>query len=296
MDTLSAESTPTAATIRRSGRISKEVPIILAGSDAAGQHFSERTRTLLLSLHGASLLCHRKLIPEQELYLTLVSDRREIEIRICGQIGQREDGYIYGVAFTDPEIDFWKVEFPPAEAAPSNVIPLTLECTGCRRHAIVQFDATEMDVYAVNDGILRYCSRCVLSTIWRISTKPAVDAPQAFYVPPAAVEQSRAEPQVVTPIAKTNRRSERRMSARCKACIRASGWAEEVVPCDDLSRGGFSFQSKRRYPMEIVIEAAVPYTPGAVGIFVPAQIMNVAELGAGELFRYGAAYMRSPKR
>lgn len=296
MDILSAESTPTAVTIRRSGRICKEVPIILSGSDAAGQHFSERTRTLLLSLHGASLICHRKLIPEQELYLTLISDRREIDVRVCGQIGQREDGHIYGVAFTDPEIDFWKVEFPPAEAAPSDVIPLTLECTGCRRRAMVQFDATEMDVYAVNDGILRYCSRCVLSTIWRISTKPAVDVPPASYVPSTTAEQSLGVPQPVAPVAKTNRRSERRMSAKCKACIRASGWAEEVVPCDDLSRGGFSFQSKRRYPMEIVIEAAVPYTPGAVGIFVPAQIMNVAELDAGKLIRYGVAYMRSPKR
>ncbi len=169
MNAGSTEPTQTSATVRRSGRISKEIPIILSGGDASGRQFSERTRTLLLSLHGASVICHYKLVPEQEAYLRVISNNREIEVRVCGQIGERDDGYIYGAAFTNPDIDFWRIELPPAGALPSDLIPVTLECPGCRRRVSLQFDATEMDVYAVNEGMLRYCSRCGLSTVWKIA-------------------------------------------------------------------------------------------------------------------------------
>lgn len=331
MSAVSTEPTQTSAAVRRSGRISKEIPIILSGGDAAGRQFSERTRTLVLSLHGASVICHHKLIPEQEAYMLVISNNRETEVRICGQIGERDDGYIYGVAFADHDIDFWRIEFPPAEALPSDLIPVTLECSGCHRQVALQFDATEMDVYAVNEGMLRYCSQCSLSTVWKIATgktehcRPANPAslPTAINAAPVgnrmeirlpvdsvstapagsrvAASQAAAMPPPVTPstqpvqaLAQANRRRDRRTQVKFNACIRASGWGEEIVPCEDMSRGGFSFRSKRQYAVETMIEAAVPYEPG-MSIFVPAQIANVFEPQGGGLFRYGVAYIRSPK-
>ncbi|MGH9572361.1 MAG: PilZ domain-containing protein [Candidatus Acidiferrales bacterium] len=333
MSAVSTEPTQTSAAVRRSGRISKEIPIILSGGDAAGRQFSEQTRTLVLSLHGASVICHHKLIPEQEAYLRVISNNREAEVRICGQIGERDDGYIYGVAFTDPDIDFWRIEFPSAEALPSDLIPVTLECSGCHRQVALQFDATEMDVYAVNEGMLRYCSRCSLSTVWKIATPKAEQgrpmgtpaasrlqtAPSAVNAAPAtshaeirlsvdpaptAAAGSEAASAPAAPIpppimpsvkpAQPNRRRDRRTKVKFNACIRISGWGEEIVPCEDMSRGGFSFRSKRQYSAEAMIEAAVPYEPG-MSIFVSAQIANVFELPGGKVFRYGVAYIRSPK-
>ena len=299
-----------AAGVRRSGRISKEIAILFSGADAAGRAFSEETRTLVLSLHGASVLCQHKLIPEQEAYLRVISSNREIEVRICGQIGEREDGYIYGVAFADPDIDFWGIEFPPAEGLPMDLIPVTLECSGCHRQVDLQFDATEMDVYTVNEGALRYCSQCGASTLWRIAAKriaPKVQAAtpeaeavlaEAITAQPQPAVQPAPEP-VVSPVAlppQPNRRSERRMKVKFNACIRVPGRSDDVVPCEDVSRGGFSFHSSREYAVETLIEAAVPYTHGAISIFVPAQIANVSPLQNGKLFRYGAAYIRSAKR
>ena len=330
MSAVTTEPTQTYTTVRRSGRISKEVPIILSGGDAAGRQFSERTRTLLLSLHGASLICHHKLIPEQEAYLRVISNNRETEVRVCGQIGERDDGYIYGVAFTDPDIDFWRIEFPAAETLPSDLMPVRLECSGCHRQVALQFDATEMDVYAVNEGMLRYCSQCSLSTVWKIATRrleqdrpastptatPMRSAPSAVNVASAtgqteillpvapasaSTENMSASVAVVlpatTPAAKppqANRRRDRRTKVKFNACIRTSGSGEEIVPCEDMSRGGFSFHSERQYSVETMIEAAVPYEPG-MSIFVPAQIANVSELQGARLFRYGVAYVRSPK-
>ena len=345
MTPVTVEPTQASITgIRRSGRISKEIPVTLAGADSAGRQFCERTRTLVLSLHGASVICHHKLIPEQEVYLRVLSDNREIEVRICGQIGEREDGYIYGVAFADPEVDFWHMEFPPAQALPSDLTPVTLKCSGCHRQISLQFDATEMDVYTVNEGSLRYCSCCSLSTIWKMEepftgpkaeSRPRTMLPEIDLLekspatpetkshvpleptpsvvtppkrPPASTPAAVVDPTVTlsapSPIAppmvpmkppQPNRRADRRTKVKYNACIRVSGWAEEVVPCEDMSRGGFSFNSKRQYSVETMIEAAVPYTPNGASIFVRAQIANTATLRDG-LFRYGAAYIRSPRK
>ena len=71
------------------------------------------------------------------------------------------------------------------------------------------------------------------------------------------------------------------------------GSPDEITLCEDMSRGGFSFQSKRQYSVEAMIEAAVPYAPGA--IFVPAQIANVREIQKGKLYRYGVAYVRAAR-
>lgn len=293
-------------TVRRSGRISKEIAVLVSGSDADGRQFSERTKTLVLSRHGASLLSHHKLVPEQEFFLRSLSNNREIEVRVCGEIGEREDGYIYGVAFVDPRVDFWEVEFPPSQNLPISLTPMTLECTGCKARVAVRFDAMEMDVYAVNDGVIRYCRHCLISTVWKRAMGEAVPAKAADpkpEPPPEPKQEVQAAPVVKTPAtpppaaaAIPNRRRERRTKLKCSACIRCSGASEDVVECEDMSRGGFGFRSSRQYPEETMIEVAIPYTPGGTSIFVPARIANVRELQPGKLFRYGAAYLSSGKK
>jgi hypothetical protein len=39
-----------------------------------------------------------------------------------------------------------------------------------------------------------------------------------------------------------------------------------------MSRGGLRFKSTRKYLEKMLIEVAVPYSPGGDAIFVPAQI------------------------
>ena len=293
-----------AAGRRRSGRKTKELPIVLSGSDTEGRQFSETTKTLVLSRHGASVLSRHKLIPEQEIFLLAVETKREVEVRICGQIGEGKDGYVYGVAFLDPSVSFWEMEFPPADELEKDLMRVTLECTGCRQRASVDFDATEMDVYLVNEGSLRYCKRCLNSTIWKIATEatehdiPVASKPEAASVAqnetkPVTQLASEASPTPATP--PPNRRKERRTKVKFTACIRSSSAIEEVVACEDVSRGGFSFRSSRQYPEDTLVEGALPYTPGQVPIFVSARIVNVTRLKDGTGYRHGAAYIRSSK-
>jgi hypothetical protein len=333
---------------RRSGRISKEIAIILSGSDIEGLQFSETTKTLVLSRHGGSVLSRHKLVPEQEIFLRAVGAYREADVRVCGEIGECEEGHIYGVAFVDPLVDFWGIYFPPPDESGKDLVSVTLECTVCGRHAAVQFDATEMDVYIANDGGPRFCKRCLTSTFWKITTEaaaPEPEAPMPVAQKPEAQRDAQEEPNVrASPVAEAptkpprDRRKERRTNVNLTACIRSSGatkealeqllsemkkrhgaaqgteptaedWKElvesykkyfreydEIVACVDISFAGFCFHSSRQYSEKEMIEVAVPYTAGAVPKFVLARIKNVRKLQEGNVYRYGAAYIRSIRK
>jgi hypothetical protein len=180
--------------VRRSGRIPKEIPIVLIGSDLAGKVFSEETKTVLLSLHGAGLLSRNKLSPEQEMVLRWPERNKEAEIRIVGQIGKDSDVYTYGVAFFDHVENFWEMEFPPPTAKEQELGVLTLVCNVCQTFERVDDDSIEADVVATNDGVLRFCKRCGNSTIWKVGRTGAAPT-----VPANAGEPSVAAPRLRVP-------------------------------------------------------------------------------------------------
>ena len=76
--------------------------------------FSEETKTVVLSQHGAGILSYHKLVAEQELTLRVKATNREADVRVGGEIAQEEGRYTYGAAFVDERLDFWGVDFPPA--------------------------------------------------------------------------------------------------------------------------------------------------------------------------------------
>ena len=102
-------------------------------------------------------------------------------------------------------------------------------------------------------------------------------------VPPASVQRA------------GNRRRALRSRVNFTALLRHADLGEEIAESDNISRGGFSFRSLRAYPVNSMIEVAVPYSPGFEAIFVPACIKHIEDLPGGTLFRYGAAYTTLPK-
>lgn len=345
------------AGVRRSGRIPREIPILLLGTDTSGRVFSEETHTLVLSLHGAGILSHNKLSPDEVLVLRLLDSGHEVEIRFVGNLGEDPSGgYVYGVTFCDPNLDFWQIEFPP----PQQSLPsagTSLQCSICGSRATVEQSEVEADVFLVSQSVFRYCDSCGQTTPWKLATGDArpvriagpvgppplgfksfsssnlapatafVPAPSvapalvsaapersaysggalhelvsAGVVPAASVESSTAvalktaPPKSVpaTPPAfsgggKPNRRRHVRTRVQFTACIRVEH-AEEIVECDNVSKGGLCFRSRKHYSENDAIQIAVPYSPGQPAIFVPAQIRRVEEIPALALFRYGLAY------
>ena len=310
--------------VRRSGRIAKEVPILLLATDPNGRVISEETKTVVLSLHGAGILSHHRFAPEEVLTIRRLDSCREAEIRVVGQLGHGPDGYVYGVTFTDPDLDFWQIEFPPAPAAPEST-EVVLECHLCHDRHIVEPSEIESDVYTINGSILRPCEVCGVTTSWKRADPNANPAPSPRRMAVPAPSRDRrpaygtsraadATPQPVAsipemataltaladePLAQapsrcsspeSNRRRNRRVCVNFTACVRHADFGDDIVECNEVSKGGLSFRSPKRYSVNSLVEIAVPYSPGQTPIFVPASIKHAEKLPGSNLYCYGAAY------
>jgi PilZ domain len=320
--------------LRRSSRIPKELAILLTGSDMDGKGFSEMTKTVLLSRHGAGILSTYKLSAEQEIIIRYLDTNKEAVVRVVGGIGSEGELYTYGVAFADhSNIDFWGIDFAPVSEREKDARRVLLECGSCKERETVEHSDVESDVLIINEGIVRYCKQCADSTLWRraaevdepselteghvfqegagrevgrssagaattVTTVATLPAPSVQTSPQVTLAGSNAQtsppqaapsaPKPAAPI--DNRRKHPRTKVSYKACIRRSGFTDDVVTCEDMSKGGICFKSRKQYFARTNIEVAVPYAPGGNAIFVPAEIAWVVEITKDKLYKCGVAY------
>jgi hypothetical protein len=172
--TMVGASAPTevgTAAMRRSGRLSRQVSILLIGSDTEGTVFCEETHTVVLSLHGAGVVSRQRLVAEQELVLRVFGTGREAEIRVVGEIAREGDVHTYGVAFLDEKLDFWGVEFPAAPIWEEWPEVLTLECGSCKELVELRNGDFEYDICVTHGGLPRFCDECGYLTVWRRSSE-----------------------------------------------------------------------------------------------------------------------------
>jgi hypothetical protein len=292
--------------VRRSSRIPKEIDILLVGSDTEGKVFSENTKTVLLSRHGAGIVSGYKLSAEQELILRRLDTNKETEVRVVGRIGVESDVYTYGVAFLDPTQNFWGIQFPVPSQAERELRIVSLECGSCQARETVEQSDLESDVYLVNEGIVRFCRKCGSSTFWKRASEDAEEAPVVVEMVQsrsmgwvdeegdASAPVAVAAPAEPAPAARReNRRKHVRTKVNFKACVRSFAHGDDVVACEDVSRGGLCFKSRKPYAEKFKIEVAAPYTPGVQNFFTPAEIVHVQELKDEKKFRCGVAYLKS---
>jgi hypothetical protein len=294
--------------VRRSSRIPKQINVLLVGSDTEGKVFSEQTKTVLLSRHGAGIVSRYKLSAEQELILRRLDTNKEAEVRLVGQIGVEHEAYTYGVAFLDSTNNFWGMDFPAPSEAEKRTRIVSLECGSCQTQETVEQSDLESDVYRINEGIVRYCKKCGSSTFWKGGSGKVEETPVLVemiagrsmgWVPEE--EQASAPVAVAAPaepapaVRRENRRKYVRTKANFKACIRSFSNGDDIVTCEDVSRGGLCFKSRKPYPENFRVEVAAPYTPGGPNFFTPAKIVYVQEEKDEKRFRCGVAYLKSSR-
>jgi hypothetical protein len=291
--------------LRSSGRIAKEIAILLVGSDMEGKVFSEQTSTVLLSRHGAGILSQYKLSAEQELILRRLDTDKEAEVRVVGQLGAHGENYTYGVAFLDPEIDLWGIKFPTLTDSEREASRVLLQCSSCKARELVEQSDLESDVYLINEGIVRSCKKCGSSTIWTRATGDDAGEPVPLENALSRAKES-ANPQETLPAASPdpapapqpaarpeNRRKHVRTKVNFKACVRSHAFGDDIVTCEDISRGGLRFKSRKEYTTNTEIEVAAPYSPGTPDIFVRGLIVHVGELKQEKRFRCGVCYAKT---
>jgi hypothetical protein len=286
--------------MRRSSRIPKEIPILLVGSDMEGKVFSEQAKTVLLSRHGAGIISEYKFSPEQELIIRSMETNKEAEVRVVGQLGAVGNSYTYGVAFLNQNIDFWGVEFPPVSQSEKEANRVPLQCASCKARELVEQSDLESDVYIVNEGIVRFCKSCGSSTLWKRPDEAAEGGALARQIeeepeiPEPAADESIDSPADLKPALRSeNKRKHVRTKVNFKGCVRTFALGDDIVTCEDISRGGLRFKTRKQYSVKTDIEIAAPYSPGSPNIFVRGRIVHVEEVPGEKSFRCGVAYAKS---
>jgi hypothetical protein len=277
--------------LRRSDRVSLTLLLTISGKDAAGNDFSDEASTLLVNQHGAVILLSRDLPAEHRVHVQRRAPQeshRQAEVRIVGNFGQQQEGFVYGIELLDPSVDLWGVEFPPIAESNEAVARMLLECSHCRRREVVYLNEMELRAFETNRGIARHCKTCGIPSIW-------VQAPHEDEKKLARGSRGKRSGDTSATSDEDHEKRERqrvRLKTRLTACIRQAGSDDELAVCEDISPVGVCFRSKRRYDADAQVEVAVPYSPDSGNIFLPARIVYSEEIPKAGLFRHGTEYRR----
>jgi hypothetical protein len=266
--------------MRTSDRVYLETAIIISGTDSAGRGFVENTRTLVLSRRGAKIISRQALVPQQKITIRCLKTGLDAAVRVVGPIVGEEGGCHFGIALLQPEVNIWGVNFPLLDGTEKAAGRVFLECADCHAQEVVHLDVFELEVLLANECLSRPCKQCNDTTLWMRSASGEGHIPSGRGV-------------LVSPPTSQERRAPR-IKLKVNVCLRNPAYGEEVVSTVNVSRGGFRFLSRKDYPIGTVVEAALPYSPGAANIFTPARIVY-KEAGAREgTFAHGVAYIPSP--
>lgn len=265
--------------MRTSDRVFLDIPIVISGSNADGARFVENTKAIVLSRRGAKIISRQALFPQQQLKVRCLKTNLDTEVRVVGPILGEEEGCHFGVAFLQPEVNIWGINFPLLDGTENPAGRVFLECTKCHAQEVVHLDVFELEVFLANRCLTRPCPPCGKATLWMRSESRE----------PTRDEQAAAKARHTI-----QERKSPRITLRVVVCLRHSELGEDVVYTENVSKGGFRFRSNKLYATGTVFEAALPYTPGAANIFTPARIVH-REIGVGDVpHAYGVAYIPSP--
>lgn len=283
------------APIRRSDRVSLTLLLEASGVDSQGKEFKAPARTLLINRTGAVIVLERELASEQQIHLRRRAPseaHRQCQVRVVGQFGRQKDGYLYGVEIPDPSVDLWGVEFPPSADSLEAVARMLMECSYCRTREVVHLNELELRVFETNRGIAKHCKVCGVPSIW---TQAAHEDEKKLTT--RATRARRASEAQAAPKKSEQRERQRvRLQTRLTACVRQAGADDELAVCEDISPFGMCFRSKHRYDAGTEIEVAVPYSPDAANIFLPARVVYSEQIPKAGLFRHGTEYRKESAR
>ena len=270
--------------LRQSDRVSFRMPVEASWATAAGATFTQTAETLLVSRNGGVLRVSERLDAGQELHLRrhLEGDHwKRARARVVAEIDQDPNGFLYAIHLLEPRADFWDIDFPSPHKAEEALARLLMECSFCQRREVVYLNELQLRSFEVRKCVARLCRHCDSPSIW-------IESLSEVATPENGAARTPIEERVVP------RRNRTRVKARVLACIRRRGFAEEVVVCEDLSKGGLSFRSRNQYGEGSRVEVAVPFTPGSGTIFVPIRIVFSQAIPSAGLYRHGAAYIKPP--
>lgn len=274
---------------RRSDRISISLPVEASGIDAENHPFIETATTVVLNQHGARMSLKRVLQPGQTITLVRRLSNgtiRKTEARVVVREKDAPDTPAYGITFTDPETDFWGIEFPSRAQAGEAVVRILVECTHCHSQELACLDGRELKEFETDRLFARQCRTCEAPTIWK--------QPHEASARQRTADAQREATEAILSGSVSNAREIPRYDTRLTACVRI-GMEEEMAVCENVSKQGVAFRSRRKFEAGTQVEVAVPYTAGTANVFIPAVIVHTRPLPSAGLHRHGAKYLHKDR-
>jgi hypothetical protein len=257
-----------------------QLPVEVIGCDLFGQQFFETTETLSISRSEVSILLNCKLAADAEVILRNPETNEEAIACVVGQLHEEGDGHVYGLVFLDPSVNLWHIKFPEATSAKM----VQLACTTCHGLGTHLLCEAEVEICEAGGELTRRCEKCNSTALWR--------DPNRLASPKKPANASKQKPiPILAATPKEDRRKTRRALMTMTACVRYSG-LEDVVTCEDISKGGFRFTGRKQYPEGTRVEVAVPYEDSTTNIFSPAVVKYCHPMPKG-LFRHGVSHVKS---
>ena len=103
--------TPATSVRRRSDRVSIAFPLEVGGIDAAGQRFSERTKTTTVSRYGCCFSLPHVLRADQKVHLRRIGMDETAVGRVVDPMGLHAEGHLYGVGTSTSCEGLWGIRF-----------------------------------------------------------------------------------------------------------------------------------------------------------------------------------------
>ena len=264
---FASPETKNASDQRNSDRIRYAFRVQVTGTDSSGYDFSQPVRTEVVTRDGGLIVC--PMVLNVGDVINLMRGEKRADARIVGQVGLLKEEQLYGIQFLEPAPDFWNIKF--AEHASEAAGRAVLECGACTMQKVLPLGEIEMLVLESTNVVAHDCDRCQRQTLW---IEPTILGEPELLTGADSFNQSfDARPKRS---ASTNDRKHQRISMRnTKACIRRSGYTDDVVDVLDLSRGGVHFISFVDYYKGTIVEVAVPFTNGGANVFVRAEVVRI---------------------
>jgi hypothetical protein len=275
---------------RQGDRISIAMPIQVFGTEITGQDFVEMTQTRLLFRDGAAIELTHRLAPMQQITVRNLAMGTEAAARVIGEVSGRPNARVDGIALLDPEIKFWNVHFPGTRESQTSGSQRWLECGGCGGRELASLSMLECDVFQANRSLARHCKWCDEDTVWQLAAHEAPGDKRSSAEPP---KMKPAQPGA-EPAKGRNTRKPAGVRMGMTACVHVPGYGTgQIVPVENVSRGGLSFLSAVGYGLNSLVEVAAPYMKGGDNVFSLARVKKVQVLPGKNLKLYSVSYVQN---
>jgi hypothetical protein len=276
-----------ARAIRRSDRVSLQLPLLVSGTSALGRESTISTKALVLSRHGVNILLDRELMPEAPLTVRCLETNKEAEASYAGSMREVSEGASIGLKFLDESVNLWNIDFPPLSESANAVARLLLECPSCHALEISYLNEVEALAFEINGYVPRPCTYCAAPRKWKKPERPILRK-QILKTTGHWIDQTSSPESTLVGRDEINPLT---LRLQFTVCIRSHRMSEEVSTTEKVSRNGFSFKSRRQYAVGDLVEVAVPYISESGNIFFPARVKDIQDTLQSDTIQCSLSYI-----